>query len=283
VTNSHRYADVRNNPIMFNDPTGMEGKPVSDSPTTILNNIDISKIAPQYGGGNDNPSGGNSENIINSIKPTGNETKSSSKPPRISSVNFGLFTLTFRKSRSKDATNLPKRSVTFDWNYTLSKETSEKKVWRKKSFVFNNKQISGAQSTPLNITYPTITVGGGTTDFGSAGVQTLEDFISKPNITKYVIISASIGTKRNDHGGDSFYQLNVGGNVINHQNSNRKTSIDPKSISIKTVVNASLVRETPARDGMYDQCNGYRLTVKIQYERTKTINRLRIVRKAPNL
>ena len=92
------------------------------------------------------------------------ETETSNDPPKIKSINFGLFTMTIRKGEYAERTNIEKRRVSFSLNYTLARETSEKKVWRSKTFVFDNQTTAGTQASMLNIAYPTITPNNNTTD-----------------------------------------------------------------------------------------------------------------------
>ena len=59
------------------------------------------------------------------------------------------------------------------------------------------------------------------------------------------------------------------------------TILNPQQLTPATQVSGSLVQQTPGPSGLFDQCNGYKLTVTVQYQVTRTVNRVRLVPRAP--
>ena len=195
---------------------------------------------------------------------------------RIRTINFGLFTLTFRKG-TRRLLGIPSFSLGFDWNYTIQKETSQKPVTRNQKFVTNNlhtvQKISGS---PLRINYPNTAIG----DAEREG-KTLREVVNGMSSTDYLLTKVTVSTQMNDHPGDTFYHVEIGDQKAEHNNSHNETDFDPTRVTMETEADVSLYNQTPASDGMYDHCNGYKLTVKIQFNVEKTVTKRRIVRKAP--
>lgn len=194
--------------------------------------------------------------------------------PGIRTLNFGLFTLTIGIGKYSKWTKIQKIGIDFDWNYKLSMEEKTKTKWKTQRFVIRNMNYSGTQLSPNTQTYSPTTVG---TSRNLRG-RSLNNATAGLNPNEFVIRKVKLKTKRNDHGGDSFYQFNVGGQVVNHQNSNRVSKLNPSTITPSSNVSGSLSRQTPHSDGTYDACDGYKLLVRVQYKSEKTVKRLKFVR-----
>lgn len=81
--------------------------------------------------------------------------------------------------------------------------------------------------------------------------------------------------------GDSYYKFRVGPNEVKHQNDNRVSIFDPSTVSKQSTVSGTLYKQTPAADGFYDSCHGYKLILRVTYKVIIPRTRLRIVPKAP--
>ncbi|MNE90799.1 hypothetical protein D3C80_1883460 [compost metagenome] len=102
-------------------------------------------------------------------------------------------------------------------------------------------------------------------------------------MSNFQIISGRLDSQPNDMGGNTFYTFNVGGNTFNHQNNANTTILTPQQLGgLNSTISGSVTGQTPNPSGNFDQCNGYRLTISVQYTTTRTVNKIRLVPRAPN-
>ncbi len=191
-----------------------------------------------------------SENVVSKLP----------KPPK--SINFGLFTISFRKALYSKGTKIPKIGMKFSWNITFTKEkTLPKTRWKTKRFTINQINHSGTQSVPNIQDYPNVTAGEAT----STGGESFEGVVNGLPKNGYEILSAKLKTKRNDNGGNSYYKFNIDEKIYNQENKNRKSILDPRNITPDSNVEGELYNQTPNTDGNYDSCDGYKLIIRVQY------------------
>jgi RHS repeat-associated protein len=211
--------------------------------------------------------------------------KSESEKPGMRTVNFGLFSLHFRKSRYAKHPGIVKVGIDFSWNYTFAKVAKTKTKDYTEKYQIDAMTRGGVQATSIApINYPLTTVGTATRRRGGGGtLNNLFNTLISNGVTP-VITRATLKTHGNDVGGTSTYVFFVGNITINNQNNFNPTTnvLNAQQINVNTPISGSLVQQTPAPDGSFDQCNGYKFTVTVQYKITQTVNRTRLVRRAPN-
>lgn len=254
------------------------------SPYVAFNNNAVRYIDPDGRASEDQVKGGGPVDLgIGLGLGDGTNTDAASdglRPKRkpMKSINFGLFTISKREAGIGGKLGADKRGLEFDWNLTFARvEAPDKVKWKTQRFAINNMSFAGVQFLPNTGRYANVTVGSATNASGNS----VNNQISNLRANESVILSVRLKTKRNDHGGDSFYTFNLGGRTLNHQNNNRRSVIDPSTVTPNSVLSGALVRQTPHSDGTYDMCDGYKLVVRLQYKVTRPRTKLRIVKKAP--